>query len=162
MKDTKTSEKIAIKQEQKHNFIIVYDTIYKNNSFTTDELALIIKLLGCAPTFKPSHRKLERILNTSDYALRQAEKGLIEKGYLKINKNGRNSEWTITQEPFTLKLSDFKDETLINALIDFEITLKDLKELHRRKYIDDSQFIRVKDAYIKRLKEISSTDWLND
>lgn len=155
------NEEIVIKQEQKHNFIILYDTVYKNTNLTSDEIALIVKLLSIAPTFKPTFEKLMDLLHIGKIALSKAVKGLKDKGYLKIERFGNSSKWTITQEPIK-SLKDLNKETLINALLNYEITLKDLKQLHRLKYIDDTLFIQTKDEYIKRLIEISKTKWLED
>ena len=146
----------------KQRFIIVYESVYKNTNLTTDEIALIIKLLSIAPTFKPTSRKLADILKIDLKRLNKASKGLQDKGYLIIKRFGNNSEWTITQEPFIETLKDLNKETLLNALLNFEIDFKDLKQLHKLKMIDDKLFIETATAYGKELQRIVKTKWLDD
>lgn len=146
--------KNIIDETPKRNFIIVYDSVYKNNNLNALELQLIIKLLSCAPTFKPSYRKLTQILKISDTTLLKAVKGLKEKGYLTIVKNGKESEWHITQEPTINKIKDLNCDTLVNALLDFEITPKELKQLHKLKYIDDIIYIKTLKKYSEEIQKI--------
>lgn len=144
----------------KRHFIILYDSVYTNNNLTSNEIKLIIKLLSSAPTFKPSHRKLSQIMKINNRALIKAVNGLKEKGYLVITKNGKNSEWQITQEPSINKVSDLTAESLSQALINFDITPKELKQMHRLKYIDDLIYIESMKLYSKKLNEIIKTKWL--
>ena len=54
---------ISIQQEEiKHNFIIVYETIYKNPKLTINEMGLLIKLISLAPTFKVNSKSLIKML----------------------------------------------------------------------------------------------------
>ena len=139
----------------KPRFIIVYDSVYKNTNLTTDEIALLIKLISLAPTFKPTSQKLADILNITIKALNKASKGLQAKGYLKIKKFGKNSEWIITQEPIQAKINDFSKESLLNGLLNYQITFKDLELLHKLKRIDDRLYIDIVKDYTKELIRVA-------
>lgn len=158
-----TEEKTTIQEiTPKRNFIIVYDTIYKNNQITSDEMHLLIKLISLAPTFKPTTEKLADILHLSKRALIKASKGLQKKGYLIIKKHGNTSQWIINQEPINTELQNLTKEHLLNALLNFEIDLQKLKLLHKLKYIDDRLFIETTTAYGKEIQRIVKTKWLDD
>lgn len=154
-------KEITLKNETELNFIVVYETIYKRNDFTTDELALLVKLIGMAPNFKPTTRKLADILKLDYHRLIKATKALQDKGFLKIKKYGSKSEWIINQQPIK-NMKDFNKETLLNALLNFDITIKDLKRFHKLKIIDDKLYIETIKNYIDELKKITKTKWLND
>lgn len=160
MKKTPEKEEITLKNETKHNFIIVYETIYKRNDITADEMLLLIKLISMAPTFKPTFEKLKDILKLGKKALTKAIKGLKEKGFLTIKKYGRESQWIITQDPILNTIKSFNTDSIVNALIDFKIDMRDVKELHKRKIIDDIQFIKIRDKFSEELKNTLNTDWL--
>lgn len=162
MKRNKTTEQTnLIDETPKERFIIVYESVYKNR-FTSDEMHLLIKLISLAPTFKPTSRKLASILNIDIRALNQASKGLQKKGYLIIKKHGKNSQWIINQKPINSALKDLTKETLLNALLNFEIDIQKLKLLHKLKYIDDRLFIETATAYGKELQRIVKTKWLDE
>jgi len=146
----------------KQNFIIVYDSVYKNTNLTTDEIALLIKLISLAPTFKPTAEKLADILHISKRALLKASKGLQAKGYLKIKKFGKCSEWTINQQPIEAKINDYSKQTLLNALLDYQITFKDLELLHKLKRIDDRLYINIVNDYTKELIRIAKINAYED
>lgn len=105
------------KIEPRHNFIIVYDTIYKNSDLTTDEIAILIKLISASPNFKPTGRKLANILKIDYKRLLKATNSLQEKGYLKIQNlgKGKGAKWTISQAP-TLKAQGYTFEDLKGLL----------------------------------------------
>lgn len=152
MKTNKNNQEITLQDNTpKQNFIIVYDSVYKNTNLTTDEIALLIKLIAIAPTFKPTSQKLASILNISIKALNKASKGLQAKGYLKIKKFGKSSKWTITQQPIENKINDFSEETLLNSLFNYQITIEDINLLHKIKRIDDRLYIKITEKYAKEL-----------
>ena len=162
MKKTLTTQENSLKDNTpKQNFIIVYDSVYKNNDLTAEELQLLIKLISIAPTFKPTAEKLAKILKHDKRTILKASKGLQAKGYLKIEKHGNTSQWTINQQPIN-QLTDYSKETLLNALLNFDIDLKQLKELHKRKIIDDRLFIATATAYAKEIQRIVKTKWLDE
>lgn len=163
MKTTKNNQEITLQDNTpKQNFIIVYDSVYKNTNLTTDEIALLIKLIALAPTFKPNSQKLANILNISIKALNKASKGLQAKGYLKIKKFGKNSEWTITQQPIENKINDFSEESLLNGLFNYLITIEDINLLHKLKRIDDRLYIKVTEKYAKELIRLAKLNAYND
>ena len=165
MKQQKTNEHEQIEVheiKQELHFIIVYETIYKNNDLTTDELALLIKLIARAPTFKPTSRKLADILNIDLKRFNKASLGLQEKGYLTIKRYGNKSEWTITQTPILNNISVLNVENLVNGLLNFTITQKELNLLHKLKRIDDKIYIETQKRYIKELQRILKTEWLDN
>lgn len=149
-------------QEPKRNFIIIYDSVYKNTDLTTDEIALIVKLLSCAPTFKPTSEKLAKILNINIKRLTKATKGLQNKGYLKIKKYSNKSEWTISQEPFINDLEEITTPILLKMLLDNRIKLDDLRRLRKLKLIDDKILIETSEKYIEEIRRIIKTPWLDD
>lgn len=149
-------------QEPKKNFIILYDSVYKNNDLTTDEIALIVKLLSCAPTFKPTKKKLSNVLNIDERRLTKASKGLQKKGYLKVKKYSNTSEWIINQEPFIADLEEITTPILLKMLLSYKIRLEDLKTLRKLKYIDDKILTETTEQYIKEIKRIMATPWLDD
>lgn len=156
-------EQITLKEiKPKQNFIIIYDSVYKNTNLTTDEIALLIKLISSAPTFKPTCRKLADILHIDLKRFNKACKGLQDKGYLIVKRFGNKSEWNYTQEPFIDTLKDLSKETLLNALLNFEIDLKDLKQMHKLKMIDDKLFIDTANTYAKEIQRIIKTKWLDE
>lgn len=153
---------ILIKDETKHNFIIVYDTIYKSK-LTLEELGLLVKLLACAPSFKPTIKKLETELNASNRKILRAVKGLKQKGFLSIENNFKSgSVWTITQEPILNKVKGYTEQEIINALLDYEITTKDLKILLHKKFIDYPSYQAILKGYIKELQKIIKVDAYED
>lgn len=156
MKKTQETPKTTLKIEPyKRNFIILYDSVYKNNDLTANELQLLIKLIAKAPTFKPNSRKLADILKMNQKALNKASKGLQRKGYLIIKKFGKNSEWTITQEPIINKIDNLNKETLLNGLLNHLIQIEDLNLLHKLKRIDDRLYIEITEEYAKELVRIA-------
>lgn len=94
-------QEILIEDNTKHNFIIVYDTFYKNKELTAEEIALFIKLKAAAPTFKITQDKLAQALNTCRDIIKKASKGLQKKGYLKIEHPRSKSacKWIINDAP---------------------------------------------------------------
>lgn len=162
MKREKTTEQTnLIDETPKERFIIVYESVYKNR-FTSDEMHLLIKLISLAPTFKPTSRKLASILNIDIRALNQASKGLQKKGYLVIKKHGKNSEWTINQKPIENKINDFSEESLLNGLFNYLITIEDINLLHKLKRIDDRLYIKVTEKYAKELIRLAKLNAYND
>lgn len=149
-------------QEPKKNFIILYDSVYKNTDLTTDEIALIVKLLSCAPNFKPTSEKLSNILNIDIRRLTKASKGLQEKGYLKIKKYSHTSEWTISQEPLINNFKEITTPILLNALLNYKIRFEDLKKLRKLKYIDDKILKETTNLYLKEIQKIAKYNWLDD
>ena len=131
-KDLKENQEINIESQQ-HNFIVIYDTLYKTN-LTIYELGLITKLISCAPTFKPTILKLAQTLKCSKEIIKKATKGLKEKGFLTIeNKFKSGSKWTINQEPIINKINGFTYENILNALLNCTINTNELKILWKRK-----------------------------
>lgn len=153
----------TIKQvEPKIRFKIVYESVYKNIDFTIDEWGLLHRLIYSAPTYKPTSQKLANLLKISIKRVNQASKGLQDKGYLIIKKFGKNSEWIINQEPQINEIKDLKKETLINALLNYTIDLKDLNRLHKLKYIDDRLYIEVSESYAKEIIRIAHINTYED
>lgn len=103
--ETETAENITIEiNEPKHNFIIVYDTIYRNNDLSATEKGLLLNLLSIAPTFKPSRNGLIKISKIGRETYDKAIKSLQEKGYIKIERKGKNEyKYIVNQTP---QLSD--------------------------------------------------------
>lgn len=98
--ETETENNITIEiQEQKHNFIIVYDTIYKNSDLTPNEIALLIFYLSRSPNFKTNKNGTMKILKMSRYTYQNTIKKLQEKGYLKIDRKGKNYNYIVNQSP---------------------------------------------------------------
>lgn len=163
MKKALTNQENNLKDNTpKQNFIIVYDSVYKNTNLTTDEIALLIKLIALAPTFKPTAEKLADILHISKRALLKASKGLQAKGYLKIKKFGKCSEWTINQQPIENKINDFSEESLLNGLFNYLITIEDINLLHKLKRIDDRLYIKVTEKYAKELIRLAKLNAYSD
>lgn len=163
MKKTLQEPKTTLKYEEpKRNFIILYDSVYKNNDLTANELKLLIKLIASAPTFKPTSRKLADILKIDLKSLNRASKGLQAKGYLKIKKFGKSSEWTITQNPIENKIDNFNKESLLNGLLNYIISVEELNLLHKLKRIDDRLYIAVMEDYSKELVRIAHINAYDD
>lgn len=156
-----TKNKI-IKVKEHRNFVVVYDSVYKNTSLTCNEGWLLIKLISASPTFEPTHRKLQTILKLSERALQIATKSLQQKGYLKIVKHGRKSEWIVNQAPTVNLVKDLEINTMVKGLLDFDITMEQIYQLHRMKYIDDTVFNKVRAEYGKEMIRIAKTEWLKD
>ncbi len=157
------NEQITINEIKPNlNFIIVYETIYKNNDLTSEEIHLLIKLIAKAPNFKPTSDKLADILHMSKKTLNKASKSLQEKGYLTIKKYGNKSEWNITQTPILNTINILSVENLVNGLLNYTITPKELKLMHKLKRIDDKIYIETIKQYSKELQRILKTNWLND
>lgn len=98
--ETETAENITIEiNEPKHNFIIVYDTIYKNTDLNGYEIALLIYLLSRAPTYKPNKHGLMHALQFGKDIYFRTTKSLQEKGYLKIERNGNDYKYIVNQSP---------------------------------------------------------------
>ena len=98
--EEETAENITIEiNEPKHNFIIVYDTIYKNTDLNGYEIALLIYLLSRAPTYKPNKNGLMHALQFGEDIYFRTTKSLQEKGYLKIERNGNGYKYIVNQSP---------------------------------------------------------------
>lgn len=97
----KQDENITIQQEPiKHNFIIVYDTIYKNYDLNANEIALLIYLISASPTFKPNKNGIIKSLKLTRREYEATIKTLKEKGYLKINQIGKHEyKYIVNQTP---------------------------------------------------------------
>lgn len=160
---TNENEQIEINEiKQEQHFIIIYESVYKNTDLTLEEIGLINKLVGKAPTFKPTIRKLAEITHLDIRRFNKLTKSLQEKGYLVIKKNGCKSEWTISQTPVINKINILSVENLVNGLLNFTITPKELKLLHKLKRIDDKIYIETQKQYIKELQRILKTEWLDN
>jgi DNA-binding transcriptional regulator YhcF (GntR family) len=158
--ESKNNNELIINYPTKHNFIIVYDSIYKNTELSALELQILIKLISIAPTFKPSLRKLATLLKQSKPTILNATNNLQKMGYLEITKHGNKSTWVINQVP---KYDEFKTitfESLYKKLDEGIITVKDLKKAHKLKIIDDTLFIKIMKEYEKEIQRLIHIDWL--
>ena len=126
------------KEEPKPNFIIVYETIYKNPKLTINEMGLLIKLISLAPTFKVNSKSLIKMLKISQREYFKASLGLQQKGYLKIERiNKKEYKYNISQKPsfrveqYTFEeLAPLKDPTYYYQCLNAKIITYELyKEL---------------------------------
>ena len=98
--ENEEEQNITIEQEQiKQNFIIVYDSIYKNSDLNANEIAILIYLLSRSPTFKPNAKGLMHNLKISENKYFKTIKSLQEKGYLKIERNRNEYKYIVYQKP---------------------------------------------------------------
>ena len=147
-----------IQLENKEHFILIYESVYKNNELTADELALILKLSAAAPTFKPTKNKLMALLHISEHAFLKATKGLQEKGYLKIiNKHKGGSIWLLEQRPqkqiIKKSIDEIKDDFICGV-----ISWAQLVAMLKNKQITKSQYKEI----IEETYKIAKTPYLND
>lgn len=153
--ENEEEQNITIEQEPiKQNFIIVYDSIYKNSDLNALEIAILIKLLSCAPSFKPNSKNIRHLLKISENKYFKTIKSLQEKGYLKIERQGRNEyKYIVYQKPpITPEHLTFE---YLKKYETFNIQLwHTLLKTHQIS----------KDLYYKlcdNLKEIANINWIN-
>lgn len=93
-------EKSVIDITPKENYIIVYESVYKNTELNAIEIALLVKILSLSPTFKHNLATLSKILHIPYKAILKASKGLQQKGYLSIKNNGiKGITFIVNQKP---------------------------------------------------------------
>lgn len=159
MNEKKESQQALIIEENKRAFIIVYETIYKNTDLTAIEISLLVKLLSAAPTFKPTIRKLATILKVGATTLTKAVKNLQEKGYLRIEHNGKGgSVWKIDQNA-SFKPVDI--ENLKELCQNAEIDLKTIKALYKMQKITRQQAQELNLILYNSIQRIIRTNWLD-
>ena len=139
--EQETAENITIEiNEPKHNFIIVYDTIYRNNDLSATEKGLLLNLLSMAPTFKPNKNGLMKISKLGKTTYYKTIADLQAKGYLKIERKGRceykyivNQAPTLTDKQLTYEYLSIKEQfnvPLWNSLLNTKkITYETYKQL---------------------------------
>lgn len=143
--------------EPKRTYIIVYDTICKNNNLNIEELGLITKLIALAPTFKPTIRGLAKILNTTIYTIKDAVKGLQEKGFLIIENNTfKGSKWIITQQPI------IKPQNVDIYELSRCGNVEQIERLYKAKAITKDQFIKIIDEMRKLILKTRSYYYNNN
>lgn len=141
---------ITIEQEQvKQNFIFVYDTIYKNDNLSADEIAILIKLISFAPTFKPNANIIMRKLNIGKDNYFKAIKGLQEKGYLKLERiNKKEYKYKVSQKPI-MKAENLTYEYLSkNNALDYQL----FNTLYTTRMIDYETYEKLINEFYKRIK----------
>ena len=149
-------------ETKKPNFVVIYETLYKQN-LTILESGLLFKLLTRAPTFKTTKLKLCKVLKCSKEQIEKATKGLKDKGILTIENNFKSgSKWTINQEPINSKIKTINKENLVNALLDNVINTYQLKLLWKNNYIDYPMYQKVLIEYSKELIRIAKIDIYGD
>lgn len=134
-------------EEPKRNFIIVYDSVYKDN-LSASALALLIKLISLAPTFKPTTDKLATILKIGRTQTKQAIKELKNKGFLKIKINcGKQAnEWQITQEPkIEIIAKNYNDEEIQQYFFKGQISYEDLYIMYKKHLITKERYNKILD-----------------
>lgn len=133
--------------DDKQHFVILKETFYKNQNLTGDEIALFVYLITRAPTYKPNHKGLKKALKMGDDRYFKASKGLQDKGYLIIDKNGKNgTTYTLSQTPTgnAEALGSIEETIFFNEP-------SHLMELYEREAINKTQFIKRLRDYITAL-----------
>ena len=143
-------ESIIIEQQEiKHNFIIVYDSIYKNKDLNGYEIAILIYLLSRTPTYKPNKNGLMKALQFSQTKYFKAITSLKNKGYLKIEKINKNEyKYIVNQAPILRALE---------KELNFE-NLHKIKDLHyynqlfKLNYISEELLNELTEDFYKTMK----------
>lgn len=145
---------ITIEQEPiKHNFIIVYDSIYKNKDLNANEIAILIYLLSRSPTYKPSAKSIQHNLKIGQKTYFKTIKNLQEKGYIKITRENNEYKYIVNQEP-PIKAENLTFEYL-KKYETFNIKL--WWTLYQTKQINRDLYNKLCD----HLKEIANEKWIN-
>lgn len=138
----------------KHNFIIVYDSIYKNNNLNGYELAILIFLLSRAPTYKPNKNGLMKALHFSKEKYFNAIKGLKNKGYLKIEKIAKNEyKYIVNQAPILRTLNKDLSFNALAPLYDLHY----YNELFKLGFIEEELLNELTENFYK----MAHTKWTN-
>ena len=140
--------------QPKHNFYIVYDTIYKNNDLSATEKGLLLNLLTMAPTFKPTKNGLMYYSKLSRREYETAIKNLKKKGYLTIKKNGTNNyDYIVSQQP------QISAEYLTYEYLSENYTYQ--VELFETLLLSKMITKEIYDQLIDHIKAIATIKWVN-
>ena len=160
LQSQKESANIQIIEPRKR-FLILNNSIYENNNLTALEIAILIKGLTSAPTYKITREKLIKRFKVSAATLEKALKSLKKYGYLMIERNGKNgSKWTFSQYPILNIASENEEqnELFLKIYQNIElINIDTLKTLYNAEKLTSGQVNKL----LIKLIEISNTQWLH-
>ena len=151
---------IEIIQPRKR-FLILYNTIYENQSLSALEIAILIKGLTAAPNYKLTREKLIKRFKVSTLTLEKSLKKLKQQGFLMITRQGtKGSKWTFSQLPILNIESESKEQNdlfvKLYKNID-KITIERLKALYNMGALTSGQVNKL----LEHFYQVVNTQWVD-
>lgn len=151
---------IEIIQPRKR-FLILYNTIYENQSLSALEIAILIKGLTAAPDYKITREKLIKRFKISTLTLEKSLKKLKQEGFLMITRQGKNgSKWTFSQLPILNIESENKEQNdlFVKLYKNIEkITIERLKALYNMGALTSGQVNKL----LEHLYNVVNAQWID-
>lgn len=147
--------------QPRKRFLILYNTIYENQSLSALDIAILIKGLTAAPNYKLTREKLIKRFKISATTLENSLKTLKQQGFLMITRQGtKGSKWTFSQLPILNIESENKEQNdlfvKLYKNID-KITIERLKALYNMGALTSGQVNKL----LYHFYEVVNTPWID-